>query len=259
MGWHAHLSLDYRRDGARTLVHDRHRGPLRILQSLYPEAPDICHNVLVHPPGGIVGGDVLELDLRLAARSHALLTTPGATRFYRSGGNPAMQSVSARVAEGARLEWLPLETLCHRGALAENRLRFELAPGAEMIGWDILGLGLPASGEAFDQGRVTQQIELPGVWLDRGIVDGSDTRLLDSPLGWAGDRVLATMWLAAGRPMPASRCEDLLTAARELAATHPLARRCGVEPAMGLLASVRPAWRRLAWDLAACTPRVWRT
>jgi urease accessory protein len=276
MGWHAHLSLNYRRDGGRSLVHDRHSGPLRILQSLYPEAPDICHNVLVHPPGGIVGGDVLELDVQLAAQTRALLTTPGATRFYRSGGKPALQTVGARVADGARLEWLPLETICHRGALAENRLRFDLAPGAEMIGWDVLALGLPASGEAFDHGRITQQIELPGVWLDRGIVDGSDTRLLDSPLGWAGDRVLATMWLAAGRAMAASRCEQLLAAAREVAAAHPLARRCGVtcigdqvvvlrvlaprvEPAMGLLASVWTPWRRLAWDLAPCTPRVWRT
>jgi urease accessory protein UreH len=83
MSWHAHLSLNYRRDAERTLVHDRHTGPLRVLASLYPEGPAICHNVLVHPPGGIVGGDVLELELTLGEQSHALLTTPGATRFYR--------------------------------------------------------------------------------------------------------------------------------------------------------------------------------
>jgi urease accessory protein len=276
MGWQGHLTLNYRRDGERSIVHDRHSGPLRVLQSLYPEAPGICHNVLVHPPGGIVGGDVLQIDVNLAADSHALITTPGATRFYRSLGDEAVQSLVAKVAPGARLEWLPLETICHRNTLAENRMRFELAPGAEMIGWDVLALGLPASGEAFDAGRYTQQIELPGVWLERGTVDGSDTRLLQSPLGFAGHPVLATMWFAAGKALDAARRDVLIDAAREVTAAHPLAPRAGcsaphaevvvvrvlaqrVEPAMGLLSAVWARWREFAWAIPACTPRVWRT
>jgi len=276
MGWHGRLELRYRRDGDRTVVHDRHHGPLRVLASLYPEQPGICHNVLVHPPGGIVGGDVLDIDVELAVRSHGLITTPGATRFYRSAGESAVQTLRARVADGARLEWLPLETICHRGTLAQNRMRFELAPGAEMIGWDLLALGLPASGEAFDQGRVTQQIEVPGAWLERGVIDGADTRLLDSPLGFAGHRVLATMWMAAGTALTPARRDALLDAAREVAAGHPLQRTAGatsphdevvvlrvlaprVEPAMNLLGFVWKRWREAAWGLAACAPRVWRT
>ena len=276
MGWHGRLELRYTNDGSRTRVLDRHSGPLRVLQSFYPESPGVCHNVLVHPPGGIVGGDVLALELDVGVQAHALLTTPGATRFYRSAGEAALQSLSAQVAAGARLEWLPLETICHRGALAENRMRFSLAPGAEMIGWDLLALGLPASGEAFDRGRYTQQIELPGVWLERGVIDGADTRLLDSPLGWAGERTMATMWMAAGEPLGAGRRDALLEAARGVAAGHSLQRRCGVtspqphcvvlrvlaprvEPAMQLLAAVWQAWRQVAWSMSACPPRVWRT
>lgn len=276
MSWHAHLTLNYRREAERTLVHDRHQGPLRVLASLYPEGPSICHNVLVHPPGGIVGGDVLELELTLGERSHALVTTPGAARFYRSAGTPASQSVVARAAEGARLEWLPLQTTCHRGALAHNRMRFELAPGAEMMGWDILALGLPASGEAFDQGRYTQEIELPAVWLERGVIDGQDTRLLDSPLGWAGHRVMGTMWLAGGTPLSTARREALLDAARNSTADHALRATAGstsphdelvllrvlaprVEAVMGLLTTVWARWRELAWGVPACAPRVWRT
>ncbi|HEV7915602.1 MAG TPA: urease accessory protein UreD [Albitalea sp.] len=276
MGWHGRLELRYRRDGDRSLVHDRHVGPLRVLRSLYPEAPSVCHNVLVHPPGGVVGGDVLELDAELAAGAHALITTPGATRFYRSAGELARQAVHARLADGARLEWLPLEAICHRGALAENRMRFELAAGAEMIGWDVLALGLPASGEAFDAGRFTQQIELPGVWLERGIIDGGDRRLLDSPLGLAGQSVMATMWLAAGAPLASARAEALLDAARDVVAGDALLRTAGVtavneqvivlrvlaprvEPAMGLLMKVWATWRERAWQLPASTPRVWRT
>ncbi|MGY4830502.1 urease accessory protein UreD [Sphaerotilaceae bacterium SBD11-9] len=276
MGWHGHLQLRYRHDAPRTIVHDEHNGPLRILQSLYPEGDGICHNVLVHPPGGVVGGDVLQISTQLASGSHALITTPGATRFYRSAGDPALQTLTAQVADGARLEWLPLETILYRNTLAENRMRFELAPGAEMIGWDVLALGLPASNERFDAGRYTQQIELPGTWLERATIDGSDKRLLHSPLGWAGHSVLATMWFAAGRPLATARREALLDGAREVIASAPLRPTAGcsaahaevvvlralahrVEPAMNLLVEVWKRWRELAWALPATPPRVWRT
>ncbi|MEO8154478.1 MAG: urease accessory protein UreD [Rhizobacter sp.] len=276
MGWHGHLQLSYRRSAHKTVVHDEHNGPLRILQSLYPEDEAICHNVLVHPPGGVVGGDVLQISATLGEGSHALITTPGATRFYRSAGEQALQSLTAKMANQARLEWLPLETILYRNTLAENRMRFELAPGAEMIGWDVLALGLPASNERFDAGRYTQQIELPGVWLERGTIDGSDTRLLQSPLGWAGHSVLATMWFAAGQAVLPARRDALLDAAREAATAHPLKATTGctaphaevvvlralahrVEPAMNLLTQVWQRWRAAAWGLSATVPRVWRT
>lgn len=273
MSWHGHLSLTYRHDGARTTAADRHTGPLRILKSLWPEGPGICHNVLVHPPAGIAGGDVLEVDLDVTARAHALVTTPGATRFYRSNGQEALQQVSARVADGARLEWLPLETLCYPDLRAENRMRFTLAPDAEMIGWDVLALGLPASNAPFDRGRFTQEVRIDDAWLERGLVDGADHRLLRSPLGWDGHSVLATMWFAAGSALATARRETLLADARTALADEPragatsphprvvvvrmLAHR--VEPAMQRLTAVWQRWRRGAWDLSAPVPRVWRT
>src|SRR6516225_41974 len=169
MSWHGRLQLHYRRDAAGgTVAHDLHEGPLRVLQRLYPEGPGVCHHVLVHPPGGVVGGAQLRIDAHLGEGSHALITTPGATRFYRSAGAGAAQELRARLSPGSRLEWLPLESIAHDGALAENRVRFELAPGAEMLGWDMLALGLPASGQGFTRGSFLQQIELPGRWLERG-------------------------------------------------------------------------------------------
>jgi urease accessory protein len=276
MGWLGHLQLDYRRDGERTTALDRHHGPLRVLQRLYPEGPGICHHVLVHPPGGIVGGDVLEVEATLAAGSHALITTPGATRFYRSAGPLALQQVQATLADGARLEWLPLETIAYRRCEAENRLRFTLAPGAQMIGWDVLALGLPAADQPFDAGRYLQQLELPGIWLERGRIDGSDRALLESPLGLAGHSVLATLWLADGVALGRVRCEALIDSARALIDSSPVAAAAGVsathesllvlrvlahrvEPAMALLQAVWAAWRQAHWGLAACAPRVWRT
>lgn len=276
MGWHGRLALDYDLDRGGTRARSRHHGPMRVLASLYPEGPQVCHHVLVHPPGGLVGGDVLELDLALGAGSHALITTPGATRFYRSAGDTARQQVQARLAEGARLEWLPQETICHAATRADNRLGFDLAPGAEMIGWDLLALGLPASGEAFDHGHMHQQIELPGVWLERAHVDGRDARLLDSPLGWAGRRVLATLWFSRGDAIAPALRNTLLELARHATEASPLAATAGatspherlvvqrvlaprVEPAMALLARVRAAWREAAWALEAHPPRIWRT
>ncbi len=280
MAWQGSLALAYRRDeihgAARTVVHDRHDGPLRVLASLYPEGPTVCHNVLVHPPGGLVGGDVLDIGVTLAPDAHALITTPGATRFYRSTGAPATQRLHAVLAEGARLEWLPLETLAYSGCIAQNTMRFGLAPSAEMMGWDVLALGLPASDQAFVRGRFTQSIELPGRWLERGVIDATDARLLDSPLGWAGHRVMGTLWFAAGGALPAIRRDGLLDAARAATQDNALQASAGatsvhdgivvlrvlaprVEPLMTLLTRVWGAWRELAWQLPACTPRVWRT
>jgi urease accessory protein len=276
MSSQARLELDYVLEGEQTVVRHRHEGPLRMLRSLHPEGPAICHSVIVHPPGGIVGGDRLAIDADLGTGAHALVTTPGATRFYRSAGAAAVQQVRLRLADDARLEWLPLETICHAGALAESRLTFELAPRAELIGWDLLALGLPASGADFDRGRVTQHIELPGVWLERGTIAAADRRLLDSPLGWDGQRVLATLWFACGTPLADARREALLEAARGTTAAHALATSSGctapnsqvvvlralaprVEPAWTLLVQVWQRWRLAAWQLAAPPPRLWQT
>ena len=276
MTWQGHLSLDYRLDAeARTTALDRHEGPLRVLQRLYPEGPSVCHHVLVHPPGGIVGGDHLDVDVRMAEGSHALITTPSATRFYRSSGAPASQTLRARLQPGCRLEWLPLETLVYDAALATNRMSFELAPGAEMFGWDIASLGLPTAGLPFTRGHYQQHLELPGRWLERGRIDGADHALLDSPLGLAGHKVMATLWFAGGQVLPTQRREALLDAARERCAGHALAGTSGstspepglvvlrvlgarVEPVFELLSQVWRDWRMLAWQMPACAPRVWR-
>ncbi len=306
-GWRGHLALRYWRDGPRTVALDRHEGPLRVLQRLYPEGDAICHHVLVHPPGGVAGGDSLLLQADLAQGTHAVITTPGATRFYRSGGRPSLQQARLRLADGARAEWLPLENLAFSGCEAENRTEVELAPGAEMMGWDVLALGLPASGAAFDSGCFTQHLSLhlsaaqdspstatltpapvlaPGpsqredlprpLWLERGRVDAQDHRLLNSPLGWGGRRVLGTAWWAAGQPLGTQRRQALLDAARDCpegaglegwtGVTSPLphvvvARVLAprVEPAMQWLSAVRATWRCTGWGLDAHPPRIWRT
>ena len=275
-GWRGSLSLRFGSVAGRTVAHDRHEGPLRVLQPLYPEGPAICHHVLVHPPGGIVGGDQLLLDVQVEEGAHALITTPGAARFYRSDGQTAVQTVDLRLGAGARLEWLPMETIAYPGCNASSRLVADLQPGAQAMGWDVLALGLPAAGQAFDRGRFVQHIEVPGVWLERGAIDGADALLLHSPLGFDRHAVLATLWFVAGDELPPSQRDRMIEAARAATAVHSLARTAGitapqsrvlvlralapkVEPAMQLLTEVRALWRALAWGLAAEPPRIWQT
>jgi urease accessory protein len=276
MPWHARLDLDYRLEQRRSVARFRHEGPLRILQSLYPEGDTVCHNVLVHPPGGLVGGDTLDIRVRAAAGSHGLVTTPGATRFYRSEGELARQHGELVLEAGARLEWLPLEAICYSGCRAENRLVLRVAPGAELIGWDVSALGLPGAGKPFEHGSLLQHIELPGIWLERGRIDAADRRLLQSPIGLAGQRCIASIFFVAGSPIARARRDAALDAARALAEAHALRDSAGatsphdevvvlrvlapmVEPAMQLLRTVWQAWRAALWDLHGQLPRIWRT
>ena len=185
MTWRAELSLDYSAAGGRTVARHRHQGPLRVLQSLYPEGDGICQNVLVHPPSGVVGGDVLDIRVHAQAGAHGLVTTPGATRFYRSEGLAGVQRAALRVDAGARLEWLPLEAIYYSGCLAENHLSMDVAPGGELIGWDVTALGLPLADQPFVAGSVLQHIEVPGVWLERGRIAADDQRRWKARWAWA--------------------------------------------------------------------------
>ena len=276
MAWHASLNIDYTRRDVTTVAHYQHQGPLRILQSLYPEGPAVCHNVLVHPPGGLVGGDTLDIRVNVQPQAHALITTPGATRFYRSASEVARQTVHAQVQTDARLEWLPLEALAYNQCLAENKAVFELAPGAELLGWDITALGLPTANLPFEQGSFSQHIEVPGVWLEKGQLRADDLRLLNSPLGLNGHRCMASLFFVSGSAIDKARRDQALQVVRELMQAHALHASAGatsphpqvlvvrvlaplVEPAMDLLKTLQAQWRASLWDLHTPAPRVWST
>ena len=280
MTWNASLDLNYAlkdsAGGSKTVATYRHSGPLRILQSLYPEGDAICHSVLVHPPGGLVGGDTLDLKVKVETGAHGLLTTPGATRFYRSEGARALQRTNISVATDARMEWLPLEAIAYDGCLAENHLTLNLAPGAEFLGWDVTALGLPLADKPFESGYFCQHLEMPGVWLERAHIKALDHLLLNSPVGLAGHRCFATLFFASGSKLTRQRRQAALDAAREVISAHPLCATAGatspdgqvvlvrvlapvVEPAMALMRRIWLAWRSQLWQLSANTPRIWST
>ena len=171
--WQARLALGFeRRDAATVLVRREHFGPLRVQKALYPEGAAVCQAIVLHPPSGIAGGDQLEINATVGTHAHALLTTPGAGKWYRSGGQEAAQRLAFTVAEGGTLEWLPQESIVFDAARAAMHSTIELAGEARFIGWEILCLGRRAAGERFRAGHLHLDTRLRRagrlVWLERG-------------------------------------------------------------------------------------------
>ena len=269
--WRARLALQYERRLGRTVLAKRdHDGPLVVQKPLYPEGDAVCHTIVVHPPGGIAGGDELELDVRLDAGAHALLTTPGAGKWYRSGGPWARMRVALSAKPGACIEWLPQETIVFDGALADLHVEIELEGDARYIGWDIVCLGRSGSGERYTRGecRLSTRIRRDGkpLWLERGRLEAGGT-LLTSPAGLGGRSVsgaFAATIDTSARDLLAA-CRAVLPTAGEAAVTLLpgllIARYLGdsSESARGYLEAV---WRRVRPAVAqreAVTPRIWRT
>ena len=196
-GWQALLELHFEKQGTRTrLVHNRHEGPLRVLRAL--ALPDgRSQAVIVHPPGGLVGGDVLDVRITLGAGAQVVCTTPGAQKWYRSTRAGAQAITRITLEADAALEWLPQPTLVHDSAQVDQALELVLAPGARMIGWECLVLGRAAMGERFLHGALRQRIALSiegrPAWVERLVAEAGD-RLFASPLGWGDRSVACTVW-----------------------------------------------------------------
>jgi urease accessory protein len=181
--------------------------------------------------------------------------------------------VEVHLEDQARLEWLPLETIAYNGCLAHNRMVIDLAPSAEFMAWDVLALGLPASDLPFVAGHYQQHFEVRGVWLDRGLIDAADDRLLNGPLGLAGFRCLGTLVMASGSAIDTARAEQALELARSV--DQPSTLRLGVtqphpqvlvarvltdqtEPARACLQAIWSHWRQAFWGLPPQPSRMWQ-
>lgn len=207
--WNACLELEYELHGQQTVLTRRaHVGPLRV-QRPFIEPSGVCQTYVIHPPGGIVGGDVLDVQVRVQPGARALLTTPGATKFYRSAREHAHQHQHVTVAANASVEWFPQETIVFDEALAHTRTRVDLSAASQCALWEITCLGRPAGGKPFASGLLTQRLE---------VYDGerpllleslrcADAALLHAPWGFRGLPVYGTLLFCPASP-------SLLAAAR---------------------------------------------
>lgn len=273
-GWEASLALEFSVRATRSVLsHRAHHGPLHVQKAFYPEPDGTCHIYVLHPPGGVVGGDALHIDLALHTGAQALVTTPAATKFYRSGERDAEQTLRAHVAAAATLEWLPQETIVFDGAWARNSTRVELARDARFIGWEVVCLGRPATRETFMRGAWRQRFEVwrdgTPLFIDRSNVLG-DAALLKQAWGWAGYSVSGVLVCAT-----ADVSRELVQTVRESCAA---VQRDGVFAAtqlqdvllcryLGHHAQYARACLQRAWEIvrpvvlgkAAQVPRIWNT
>jgi urease accessory protein len=266
--WLAELELAYARDGDATRpTLRRHKGPLRVQKHLYAEGPEVCQHIIVHPPGGIAGGDRLDISATVGANAWAQLTSPGAAKWYRAAG-PAFQHLRLRVEAGATLEWLPQETIVYAAAQAELTTDIDLLGDAKLLYWDIVALGRPASGERFDAGHFQAQLNIRRdgqlLWHERQRVVGDDG-LLDSPIGLDGKPVFATLLISGEIDNDLlERCRNLVTPVRGDLTQLPglLIARCLASEALHARAWLIELWRLLRPELlgrAAVPPRIWST
>lgn len=264
--WQASLALGFVRDGATTrLVRREHRGPLRVQKALYPEGPDACHVIVVHPPGGVVGGDRLAIDIDAGPGCLVLATSPGAAKWYRANGRVSHQAVRLTAGVGAAIEWLPQETIFYDAAAVDLELDVELAAGATYLGSEILCFGRVAAGETFASGRVRQRTSIRQagrlLWWEQGVVTPAG---IASPLGMAGHSVCAT-FIAVGAGVPAALQAHLRAADPQLAVSQVksvfVARHLGHDGEAARAAMLR-VWQALRPHLLgrpACVPRIWHT
>lgn len=272
--WQAWLALGFVRDGDTTRLLERsHYGPLRVQKPLYPEGGDICHAIVVHPPGGVVGGDQLDIHACIGDGASAFITTPGAAKWYKANGRVSRQSVHLNIGDAGLLEWLPQETIFFDAADVQLDTVVELGSEATYLGWEMLCFGRTASGEQFASGRVAQRtsIRLNGklVWFEQGELAAGHS--MSSPLGMAGNTVCATL-ICAGRPLPSGALNTLREAcAAELdepgsfGATQMksvvVVRYLGnsSEAAKKVMTAAWRTLRPLLTRRAAVVPRIWNT
>ncbi len=266
--WEAELSLRYAAFGRTTRpVLRRHSGPLRVQKHLYPEGPEVCQHIIVHPPGGIAGGDRLDISATVAAGAWAQLTSPGAAKWYRAVG-PAFQDLRLHVEAGATLEWLPQETIVYSAAQAELSTVIELEGDARLFYWDMVALGRPAASERFDAGHFQARLDISRdgqlIWHERQRIAGGDG-LLDSPIGLDGRSVFATLIVSGEIDAELmERCRELPSRVRGDLTQLPglVVARCLADEALHARAWLIDLWRLLRPELLgreAVPPRIWST
>lgn len=186
--WKARLRLGFRNVDEKTVLSEkRFEGPLVVQKPLYPDGPERCHAIIVHPPGGIAGGDELVVEIGTRGKATALLTTPGAAKWYRSAGAWAKQSLRFDV-QGS-LEWLPRETIVFDGALADFQTQVVLGDEASYIGWEVACVGRFKRGQVKLDTRVRRGRRT--LFIEKGEIDGGG-RLMQSRAGLGGHSVFGT-------------------------------------------------------------------
>jgi urease accessory protein len=264
--WEAELQLGFSQRGDKSVLSKRaHRGPLTVQRPFYPEG-GVCHVYLLHPPGGVVAGDQLSITATVEPNAQALITTPAAGKFYRSGGGEARQTVNLTVAENASLEWLPQETIVYEGARLNSSMNIDLAEQALFIGWEILALGRPAAGEGFENGTASLnwRISRAGrlVYLERLRLDAE---AFQARWGLFGHSACGTLFVYPATVLQLAAVQELIGDEANRGVT--LIEGLLICRGLDLRADLLKGFFERVWGLVrgevvgreVCVPRIWAT
>ena len=271
-GWDASLKLSFAYHRNKTvLTGKKHSGPLMVQKPFYPEDNGCCHVYLIHPPGGIVGGDNIHLNVPLNNRAHALITTPGATKFYRSVGPNAKQVQSIYLENNAILEWLPQETVYFNQANATANTNIHIKNNNRFFAWEIQCLGLPAQKDYFMSGLCQQKMEIwknnKPLLLETNRMIGGDT-LLKSDWGLQNYKSLGTFVVSDNsNKIKKELIKDTIAQFRELLTSYTSVNGLFIVRAMGAYAEKIKLLFKKLWELLrpqileieSSTPRIWHT
>ncbi|MDE0008031.1 MAG: urease accessory protein UreD [Gammaproteobacteria bacterium] len=271
VGWEAKIALVFGVCGGRTTLVRRYgRGPLAVQRPFRP-GDGVCHLYLLHPPGGVAGGDSLDVHVHARGGTAALVTTPAAAKVYRTLGASSRMRQTLVVDEGASLEWLPQETILFGGSACRVHTDVQLAKGARFAGWEVFALGREHFGDHYTQGSFRQrtQLHIDGTLCVRELQDFApgDPALVER-WGLASRRAFGTLYAA-----PAD--EDVLARARHALGEVPDCVDAGATVLDGVLAvravgsagsdvrtALARAWsglRPLVIGAQPMHPRIWAT
>ena len=156
----------------------------------------------MHPPAGIAGGDHLKIDIKTYPQAKAVITTPGATKWYKSNGFLSSQETRLSVASRGHLDFLPQENIYFNSSNAHNLIHIQLEDDSSMIGWDIAQLGRTASGESWSDAHLRNELQLSinhrQYWIESSVLDSDDLSIgLTPKLGPYS--VMGTMWFCGNQ------------------------------------------------------------
>jgi urease accessory protein len=267
--WSAYLDLKFRSTEQKTrLIPVRRYGPLSVQRPFYPEH-DLCHTYLLHPPGGVVGGDQLDLRVNAGEHAKALLTTPGATKFYQSASQTAQVKQDIQLDRSASIEFLPQENIYFPGAIVNSTTRLSVAPDSNAMLWEKHCFGRPANAENFTNGNIKTRLDIFAeeqyLFTETQRIDWQE---IQRSSGMRHNPVMGTFVVVTNNlsKQLVNACREIKPIAGEVGITQLLQSMLVVRYMGGSTLQLNAYFVRL-WEILrpavlnrkACHPRIWNT
>lgn len=190
--WKGFLLLIFKYKDKKTYLHTKKNfGPLLVQNIFYPEK-EICHVYILHPPGGIVGGDYLFIKTYLEKKSKVLITTPSASKFYKSNGKIANIKLKIYLEKDTFLEWLPQNNIFFPNSLVNIENNFFIHSQSKIILWETFCFN-NFRNKKNNKSNITSSIK---IWKKKFILLNEKIRLIQGNLSILFNKQILSMLIA---------------------------------------------------------------